>query len=291
MKMAFHIGVHGTDGDRLLRTLQENSDELLRHETEIVPPDRHSEFLDQTLMQLQGGTATDEIEALLLDSLLVTEEPQRAIFSSTSFLGAVGRIIGQPGFYWQLGTRAASLVNLFPNQDVEIFAAIRNPATLLSDMLPHFWGGDYEKFMQGHHPEALRWREPARQLVQAVQGRRVVLWCHEDAPLIWPEVIRLISDVDPDTPMKATMLYMKELLDAQAFEKLRETLGTQDRLSVAGRREICARFLQDHAGDDALAQEIDMPGWTQELIDRMTENYYQDVAEIAAMPGVEFIIP
>ncbi|MDP0926498.1 hypothetical protein Q0601_04870 [Paracoccus onubensis] len=291
MKLAFHIGVHGTDGDRLLKTLKENNDELLRQGTEIVPPERHSEFLDQTLMQLQGGTATNEIEALLLDSLLVTEDPQRAIFSSTSFLGAVGRIVGQPGFYWQLGTRAASLVNLFPNHDVEIFAAIRNPATLLADMLPQFWGGDYAKFMQGHPPEALRWREPARQLVQAVQGRRVVLWCHEDAPLIWPEITRLIGDVDPDIPMKATMLYMQELLDAQAFQNLRETLGAQDRLSVAARREICARFLQDHAKADALEQEIDMPGWTQDLVDRMTENYYQDVAEITVMPGVEFIMP
>lgn len=291
MKLAFHIGVHGTDDGRLLNCLLNNSDLLLEKGREIVPSERHNEFLGQTLMQLQGGTATDEMEALLLDSLLVTDKPSRAVLSGSSLLGAVGRIVGANGFYWQIGTRAASLVNLFPNHDVEIFAAVRNPATLLSDMLPHFSGGGYAEFMRGLRPEDIRWNQPARQLVQAVQGRRVVLWCHEDAPLLWPEILRLIVDLDAETPLKGSMQYMEELLDAESVKALRETLGAQDHLSIASRRSICARFLHKHASPDALEQEIDLPDWTQDLVDRMTEDYYRDIAEITALPGVEFIMP
>ena len=291
MKMAFHIGVHGTDDNRLLRSLKMNSQALLNEGTEVVPSERYRDILDQALMQLQGGTATREMELLLLDSLLETEAPERAVLSSYGFMGAIGRIVGAPGLYWQMGTRAARIVNLFPNHDVEIFAAIRNPAALISDMLPRMSGGNYENFMQGNAPETLRWIQPAQQLVQAMQGRRVVMWCHEDAPLIWPEIIRLIADLDPETTLKGSMLYMDELLEPQIAQQLRETLGAQDSLSISGRRAICGRFLDEHTTEDKLDQEITIPGWTQELVDQMTENYYRDVGEIAALPGVEFIMP
>lgn len=38
MEMVFHLGVHGTDGDRLLKTLLNNRDQLFREQAEVVPP-------------------------------------------------------------------------------------------------------------------------------------------------------------------------------------------------------------------------------------------------------------
>ena len=40
-----------------------------------------------------------------------------------------------------------------------------------------------------------------------------------------------------------------------------------------------------------LDQVIDLPGWTQEVVDRVTQDYRADVAEIAVLPGVEFVLP
>ena len=49
--------------------------------------------------------------------------------------------------------------------------------------------------------------------------------------------------------------------------------------------------LEKYALPDQLEVEIALPGWTQELVDRITANYDRDVAEIAALPGIEFISP
>ncbi|SIS80322.1 hypothetical protein [Paracoccus saliphilus] len=291
MQMVFHIGVHGTDDDRLLKTLLNNREWLLKNGTEIVPPSRHSGLFEQALMPLKGGPATVEMEEVILDALLTTDDPERVIFSTPTFMGAVGRIVGREGLYPQIGNRVAALANLFPKYDSEFFMAIRNPATLLSDMLPKFKTGDYNVLMQGRHPLDLRWREAAQRMVQAAQGRRVVIWCHEDVPLVWPEVVRLVGDIAPDAPLKGGMLYMDELLDSAGTEKLRDAMSSRDQLSIADRRALCTQMLQGHSATEALDQDIKLPGWTQELVDEVTDNYYRDVAEIAALPGVEFILP
>ena len=37
--------------------------------------------------------------------------------------------------------------------------------------------------------------------------------------------------------------------------------------------------------------ELNLPGWDQALVDRITAAYDRDIAEIAALPGIEFITP
>jgi hypothetical protein len=37
--------------------------------------------------------------------------------------------------------------------------------------------------------------------------------------------------------------------------------------------------------------ELDLPGWDEDLIDSLTENYRSDIARIRAMSGVTFLDP
>ena len=43
------------------------------------------------------------------------------------------------------------------------------------------------------------------------------------------------------------------------------------------------------AEPDAIETDIQLPGWSQDLIDELSEIYADDQAEIAALTGVEFI--
>lgn len=291
MRMAFHVGVHSTDGDRLLKTLLKNRDWLLRNRTEVVTPNRHRGLFEEALMSLKGGPATPEMVEIMLDAILDSDTPERVIFSSSTFMGAPGRVVGRDGLYPQIGVRTAALASLFPEAQTEFFLAIRNPATLLSDVLPTFTGGDYHTLMQGRQPLDLRWREAIHRLIAAVPGRRIVIWCHEDVPLIWPEIVRLIADMPDDAPLSGSLLYLEEILGATAMQSLQAELAGRDRLTIAQRREICGRVLQAHASPEALDQNIVLPSWSQELVDQVTRNYRADVAEIAVLPGVEFILP
>ncbi|WP_295046687.1 hypothetical protein [uncultured Paracoccus sp.] len=291
MQMVFHLGVHGTDGDRLLKTLLKNRDWLMQHGIDIITPNRHRGLFEDALMSLKGGHATPEMQQIMLDAVLNSEAPDRAVFSTPTFMGAPGRVVGQTGLYPQMGARAAALANLFPDHEVEFFLAIRNPATLIAEVLPIFTGGGYEVLMQGRQPQDLRWRDPIQALLRAVPGRRVVIWCHEDVPLIWPEIVRLVGHIPPDAPLQGGMTYLEEILTEAGLEQLKDAFAAQDQLSVARRRAISAELIQNHALPAVLDQDIDLPGWTQDIVDQITSNYYADVAEIAVLPGVEFILP
>lgn len=291
MQMVFHMGVHGTDGDRLLTTLLENRDTLHAAGTEVVVPDRHRGIFDEATKSLNGGSATPEMEEIMLDAMLDSDQPSRVVMSTWTFQGAPGRAVGRTGLYPKIVQRTSALAQLFPSAQTEFFLAIRNPATLLAEVLPQFSGNGYEDLMQGCHPLDLRWRDAIQRLMQAAQGRRVVIWCHEDVPLIWPEVVRLTGDLPHDVPLTGGLGFLQDLLDDDGIAALREKMSDRDQMDIAQRRRLHADLLRDHALPDALDQEIDLPGWTQDLVDQVTETYRSDVAEIAVLPGVEFILP
>lgn len=290
MQMVFHLGVHGTDGDRLLKTLLNNRSALLRNHTEVVPPARHRGLFEEAMMALNGGPATAEMQQIMLDAMLDSEAPHRVLMSSPTLLGAPTRAVGSEGLYPQIGARAVALANLFPDAQAEFFVAIRNPAVLLSKLM-HLNVGDYGTLMQGCQPGELRWRDAIRRLVNATQGRRVVVWCHEDVPMIWPELVRLIGDMAPDMPLSGGLLYMHELLGDAGLARLREAMAGRDQISIAQRREIHAQILASHIRPGATDEDITLPGWTQATVDEVTGIYRSDVAEIAVLPGVEFILP
>ena len=60
-------------------------------------------------------------------------------------------------------------------------------------------------------------------------------------------------------------------------------------LPILGR--IITAFLDKFAIDDALEDELDIPGWTQQTVDEMTKRYEQDLYEIERISGVNFIAP
>lgn len=291
MQVAFHLGVHATDGDRLMRTLMNNREGLIRHGIEVIAPIRHRGLFEEALMALNGGPATAGMVQILLDAILDLENPRRIVMSSPGFLGAPGRVCGREGLYFQIGRRAAALANLFPDAQSEFLLAIRNPATLLHDILPLFSGGGYEVLMQGRQPLDLRWRDAVDRLVRAIPGKRITIWCHEDAPLIWPEVVRAASGMPADMSLAGGLTYMHEILGEAGFPHLRRALKERPPQDMAARRTLYAQAIRDHALTGILDQDIELPGWTQELVDQVTDQYRADVAEIAARREVNFILP
>ena len=43
--------------------------------------------------------------------------------------------------------------------------------------------------------------------------------------------------------------------------------------------------------EDELEEELDLPGWTEELVEDMTEIYDEDVFRIQRIPGINLIMP
>ena len=108
MQMVFHLGVHCTDGDRLLKTLLNNRDWLMQHGTDVITPNRHRGLFEEALMSLKGGRATAEMQQIMLDAVLNADSPERAVFSTTTFMGAPGRVVRHLDAEAQEGLRASA---------------------------------------------------------------------------------------------------------------------------------------------------------------------------------------
>jgi hypothetical protein len=59
--------------------------------------------------------------------------------------------------------------------------------------------------------------------------------------------------------------------------------------SVQQRRRVVAAFLEKFARPDQVEYEIDLPSWTDDVVQRMTDRYLADVERIRQLPGVTLL--
>ena len=291
MQVAIHFGTHGTEPERMIRTLMENRDWLLANGVEVVPPGRYKGVLDEALSSLKGGEAPPEMEEVIYDALLEADNVQRMVLSQASLIGAPVRCLSDSGLFPQAGARMRAVAALFPSAEVEVSLAIQNPALQIPHLVSRMPDPSFERVLGKCDPRQLRWGPAMQRIVEAMQGRRVIVWCYEDTPLIWPEAVRRIARMPADVPLKSGLAVLGDLLPPEGMAELKEALTKSGRLTVEARRAIFAEMLGRHAKPDSVRQEVAVPGWTQDLVDEITDAYEEDVALIAALPGVEFLSP
>ena len=133
MQVVFHCGVHGTDLYRMVKTLLQNRDWLLRNGVEPLTPNRHRDLFNEALSALKGRAATPEMEQVMLDALLESDDPRRIICSTPTFLGKAERAISTEGLYANAGEKMAALANLFPDAEIEFLVSLRPKPSLRRD--------------------------------------------------------------------------------------------------------------------------------------------------------------
>lgn len=206
--------------------------------------------------------------------------------SRPGFLGLQSGALSVAGMMPYSGTKMLNLANTLPNVQTEFFIGLRNPVTLVNGLVARKPEVN-APLAARHDPLGRRWAPTLRHAVQELRGRRLVVWCHEDMPLIFPEVLRRLAGVADAMPLKATTNLLDTLLTEEGVKARRSSL-TPD-MEIDARRAAVEALLAAHARPDQLRAEIIVPGWTPELVAEMTEAYHRDIAEIAALPGVEFI--
>lgn len=291
MQVAFHIGAHFTDEERLLGTLLANAPSLAEQGVVVPEPGRYRRTLRDLLVSLKGGPADAETQETLLDTITEHDQIRRLILTNDNFMGYPARMIAKDGFHTLAPARMKALANLFPTSEVEFHLGLINPATLLPQLLGFVKGTDYETLMSGLDPLDLRWAPVVGRMVQAIGGRTLVAWCNEDTPLIWPEVLRRLAGVEPDAPLQGDEALIETLMAPEGLARMRAYMISHPPQNPAQRRKIASAFLDKFGLADKLEIEVPLPGWDETLVAEITAAYDADVAEIAAMPGVEFIAP
>ncbi len=285
-RISFHLGALCTDDDLLISSLRRNNKVLHEHAVVVPKPVVYRPLIREVLERLNGAPANQDTQDVLFEHITKSEDDERIVLSTPFSMANHPEAFTDGQLYPQAGTRSAALRNLFPDNQVELFFAVRDPAIWIPEMhsyLPDIPFGDY---VAGLDPEHLLWSDVIRDIREANPDTPITVWCNEDTPMIWPEVMHEVAGLDAQIQLAGGFRILGKIMAKEGIKRLRSYLASNPPLNEIQRRRIVSAFLDKYALDEEVEEEIDLPGWTPELIEQLSNIYDEDMLEIARIPGV-----
>ncbi len=291
MRIVYHLGAHFTDDERLIRCLWKNRETLSEQGIIVPAPTRYRALLRDTAVTLKGRAASRDTQAVVLDQIMEEERAERLILSWDNFLSYPQWVIRSRRLYPAAAERIRAFTQIFPEIEAEFHMAIRNTASFLPALCNSQPSKSLDEMMGGTDPRDLSWFRLVEEVRTLNPDASLTIWSDEDTPMIWPEVLQAVSGHAPGTNLIDTDDLLKDLMSPDGMERMRAYMTANPPSNVTQRRRIVSAFLDKFALSDQIDMELDLPGWDEDLIDTLTENYHQDIARIRAIPGVTFLDP
>lgn len=291
MQIVYHIGANCTDQDRLLKSVLKNAETFANLGVKVPGPGKYRRLIRETIQTLDGKAPAEDTREILLDAILDDEQCNRLVMSHSQFMCVHRRVFEGGIFYALAEDKLTGLANLFPHDDIEIFLALRDPATFIPAVFSACPEDSFETFMRGIDPLQLRWSDLIARIQNILPRASLTVWCNEDTPLIWAQLIRELAGVDPLTKITGGFDLLSSIISPVGMKHFVTYLRAHPPQTEAQKRRIIAAFLEKYAIEDEIEDTIDLPGWTEDKIDQLTDAYDDDIERIERMPGVTFIAP
>lgn len=289
MDIVFHIGANCTDGEKLIRSLTLNTDTLAAQGTAVPNPNRYRRLLRETMEGLGGLPPAPGTRETLLAAILDDPASTRLVLSNPSFICLPNRVFEGGGFYRVAAVKLQALRTLFPQDQIQLHMGIRNPATFVPALWEQSKRMRFPAFLGGMEPGSILWSDVVALIKQTLPDVSLTLWCNEDTPLIWAEIMRRMAGTPATQSLKGEFDLLMSIMSAEGMGRFLKYLGTHPPQTDAQTRRIIAAFLDKYALADEIEEEVDLPGWDEPLVARMTQIYEADIQRIAADKDVTFI--
>ncbi|WP_297774022.1 hypothetical protein [uncultured Roseovarius sp.] len=291
MQVVIHAGAHHTDEDRLIGCLSANRTMLAEYGTNVPDPSRYRRLLRDILHQAQQTGLGADARDILVDAISEEGAVDRLVLSNPGFFGTPKMSVGSGRFYGAAELRLGLFRQLFPDDQLELFLGLANPATFLPALMAGTEFDTMEGLLRGCEATDLRWSEMIARVRKAHPDIPVTVWCNEDTPLIWAQVVREMAAIDPTVSFKGEFSLIEEIMTGPGLERFHAYMAAHPGMSEVQKRRVIAAFLDKFADEGAIEQELDVPGWTDELVSSLTEIYDEDIFEIERIQGVQIIAP
>jgi len=291
MKIIYHVGAHSTDDDKLLQSLLKDQKALSERGVIVPRPWRYRPIMRETLVALGGAEATQEIQDVVLEAAMNVEEADRLVMVHENFISVPSRVVRDDQFYSNAGEKAQWLRRVFPHNEVELFMAMRNPATFFPAMAARIDDLTPQDILADCDPGRQRWSDVFRRIRAASPDTPLTVWCNEDTPLIWADILRAMTGMDKNFTFKGQYDLVNTLMSEDGTARMAAYMESHPPANDTQRRRILAAFLEKFGIEDALEEEIEMPGWTDDYVEMLTAAYEEDMYEVSSIEGVTLIAP
>lgn len=291
MQIAFHIGANCTDEDRLLKSILKNATALLQHGTDVPGPSRYRSLIRETIQGLGSAPPAPDTRDILLDTIVENDNVQRIVLSNDNFICIPKRIFDHGLFYPQAEQKVSGLRRLFPDDEITLFLGIRNPVTFLQETYKRAQSGDLLTYLGLQQPEDLRWSDVIRRVKQGAPDVPLVVWCNEDSPLLWEQLIRTVSGAPASQAVTGGFDLLSNIISAEGLHLLKSQIAAQPPQTDVARHNMIADIWEAHAIEGQVEDEIELPDLTPETVARMSQMYEDDLATITDIDGVTLMLP
>lgn len=291
MQIAFHIGANCTDEDRILKSLLKNAGSLSDVGIRVPGPGKYRRIIRETIQNLNGMPPAANTRGILLDAILDDANADRVVLSNTNFICIANRIFDDGVFYQQAESKIHALHQLFPEDEIELFLAIRNPATFLPVAFAESKSLSTDDYLKGVHPTQIRWSDLVRRIQANFPMTKLTVWCNEDTPLIWAEILRAIAGIGPDQKIIGGFDLLASIMSTEGMNRFLNYMRTHPPKNEMQKQRVIGAFLDKYAVEDKIEETVEWPGMTDAMVDELSEIYENDVAFIEQLLGINFIAP
>ncbi|MBS1301692.1 hypothetical protein [Loktanella sp. SALINAS62] len=289
MEIALHLGANCTDEDRLVRTILKNGAILGEHGIAAPGPGKYRRILRETIQNLNGQPPAPDTRQIILDAIVPDESPDRLVLSNSNFICIPNRIFENGILYAQAEFKLQGMLQLFPQDDLDLFLAIRDPAAFLPDAFARSNMDTFDAFMQGKDPHEVRWSDLVSRILQVAPHITLTVWCNEDTPMIWDELVIALTGLPQGTKINGPHDLLATIMSSEGMNRYINYLNAHPPKTISQKRRVIAAFLDKYAIAEEIEEVVDLPGMTAEDITELSDLYEEDVARIAQMEGVRFI--
>lgn len=291
MQIVLHAGVHATDEDRLIKCMLRNKAELIQLGTGVPGPSRYRRQLRDAMQDVAKSPATPLMRENLLALMVEQSDTKRLVLSHDNFFCVPKLAVNNGKFYDRAEQKLADFISLFspPTDQIELMFAIRNPATYLPLVFEEAPDTDFSAFLGQTRPLDLRWSEMLARIHEALPLLPITVWCNEDTPLLWHELLQKVGGAPGNMRMKGGFNILREIMSREGIDKLTAYEQAHPNMTEAQLRQAMVVFLDRYFLPEAIEQEIDLPGWDDDMITAMTEVYEDDLLKIEEMSGITFL--
>lgn len=289
MQVIFHVGAHGTESDRLIKSLLRNREAFMREATLIPAPGRYRSEINNRIDSARISPPTEQATAGLTSTISEGQDAKRVVLSNANFLGFPGHSIHNNILYPDAEERLKAIQSLFPSANLELYLAIRSPVGFIPAIAEAAHHSRRNVILNDTDYTLLSWSDLLLRIRGALPDMPITVWSHEDSPLIWSELIRRLGGIDLETPIKGGFDILSSIMSPEGMKRLRAYLSEHPSMTENYKRKVILAFLDKYAQDDALEEELPLPSNDPLFIDAIEELYDQDVARISQIPGVTLI--
>ena len=252
MQLVIHTGAHFSEGERLMKCLLRNKDIFSKKGIAVTGPGKYRPLLKQTLDALRTAPAADGARDVLLDAIMDEEDADRLLLSNAHFFGAPRAAVRGEILYPSAAEHMIQILKLFPDDEIEMFTALRNPSILLPAMYEQSLKPSMANYLGVADPCEIRWSDTLYAVRDAIPAIAITVWCNEDTQLIWPQVICEIAGLKLGEEIVGEFDLLNDIMSKEGMERFAAYLKLHPDMTEVQKLLIISAFLDKIALEERL---------------------------------------